>query len=398
MVIPKRFTKNFKRSPQLIPYGRQWVDSDDIKEVVSVLKSDWLTQGPKVKQLEHKLTELTGAKYAVCVSSATAGLHLACLAAGIKRGDEVITTPITFVASANCVLYCQAKPIFADVSSDTINIDPVEINKKISKVTKAIIPVHFAGHPCQMEEIKEIAKKNNLIIIEDASHALGAAYKNSKIGSGSYSDMTVFSFHPVKQISAGEGGAVLTNNKKYYTRLLILRDHGIIRMNKLKKDHGKKNYQGWIYQMQSLGFNYRLSDIHSALGLSQLRKLSKFIRMRRKIAQEYIRELSFIQEIILPEEKQYAKSAWHIFYLRLVDSKKRSMLYSNLQKLNIGAQIHYIPVYHHPFYRSKFGYKKGLCKNAEDYYQSTVTIPLFPKMTVKQKNYVLKVIKLFFSK
>ncbi|RLJ01480.1 MAG: UDP-4-amino-4,6-dideoxy-N-acetyl-beta-L-altrosamine transaminase, partial [Candidatus Aenigmatarchaeota archaeon] len=233
-----------------IPYGHQWINNDDIKEMIKVLKSEWITQGPKVKEFEEALCEYTGAKYAVAVSSGTAGLHIACLAAGIKEGDEVITSPITFVASANCILYCGGTPVFVDVQEDTINIDPEEIEKKITKKTKAIIPVHFAGHPCDLEEIHSIAKKYGLIIIEDACHALGAEYKGSKIGSCKYSNMTIFSFHPVKSITTGEGGAVLTNNKKLYKKLLMLRNHGITKERK----SFIYEYEGpWYYETQFLG-------------------------------------------------------------------------------------------------------------------------------------------------
>ena len=375
---------------KFIPYGRQFIDEDDIKEVVKVLKSPWITQGTKIREFEEALCKYTGAKYAVVVSSGTAALHIACLAAGIKQGDEVITSPITFVASANCVLYCGGKPVFADIQEDTINIDPQEIKKKISKRTRAIIPVHFAGHPCDLEEIYSIAKDNNLIVIEDACHALGAEYKGYKIGSCKFSDMTVFSFHPVKSITTGEGGAVLTNNEELYEKILMLRTHGITKdKNKLLN----KNEGDWWYEMHYLGFNYRITDFQCALGLSQLKKLDRFIQYRRKIVEIYNKELSKIDKIILPVERPYVKSSWHIYYIRLKNSKKRKEVFEFLREQNIGVQVHYIPVYLQPYYIKAFGYKEGCCPKAESYYKSTITIPLFVGLKKSEIKYIVDCIK-----
>ncbi|MBE3089259.1 MAG: UDP-4-amino-4,6-dideoxy-N-acetyl-beta-L-altrosamine transaminase [Actinobacteria bacterium] len=374
---------------KIIPYGRQWVDASDIREVIKVLKSDWLTQGPKIKEFEDALCKCTGAKYAVAVSSGTAALHISCLAANIKRGDEVITSPITFIASANSILYCGGKPVFADIQKDTVNIDPEEIKKKISPNTKAIIPVHFAGHPCDLEEIKEIAEKHNLLIIEDAAHALGAEYKKSKIGSCKYSDMTIFSFHPVKHITTGEGGAVLTNQKDLYQRLLLFRNHGITRDKKKMA-----SYDGpWYYEMQQLGFNYRITDLQCALGINQLKKLEKYLKRRRELVSIYNKELSKIDKIILPDEKPYVKSSWHIYYIRLKDAGKRRLIFEELQKSNIGVQVHYIPVYLQPYYRKNFGYKVGDYPKAEDYYQSTITLPLYPKMMNSEIQYIINILE-----
>jgi len=374
---------------KIIPYGRQWVDASDIREVIKVLKSDWLTQGPKIKEFEDALCKYTGAKYAVAISSGTAALHISCLAANIKKGDEVITSPITFVASANSILYCRGKPVFADIEKDTVNIDPEEIRKKINSNTKAIIPVHFAGHPCDLEEIKEIAEKHNLLIIEDASHALGAEYKNSKIGSCKYSDMTIFSFHPVKHITTGEGGAVLTNRKDLYQRLLLFRNHGITK----KKEKMNKFDGPWYYEMHELGFNYRITDFQCALGISQLKKLEKYIERRRELVSIYNKELSKMDKIILPVEKPYVKSSWHIYYIRLKDTSKRRLIFEELQKSNIGVQVHYIPIHFQTYYKENFGYKVGDYPKAEDYYRSTITLPLYPKMVNSKIQYIINILK-----
>ena len=376
-----------------IPYGHQWVDNYDIKELVAVLQSGWITQGPKVKEFEDAFCKYTGAKYAVVVSSGTAALHIACLAAGIKAGDEVITSPITFVASANCVLYCGGKVVFADIQGDTINIDPKEIKRKLTKKTKAIIPVHFAGYPCDLEDIYAIAKKHNLIVIEDACHALGAEYKGSKSGSCKYSDMTVFSFHPVKSITTGEGGIVLTNNKRLYEKLLMLRNHGITKdPAKFTINHNLltiNDYGDWYYEMQELGFNYRITDFQCALGLSQLKKIDRFIQRRREIVKIYSKKLSKIDGIILPTEKPYVKSSWHIYYIRLKNSQRRKEVFEKLRKQGLGVQVHYIPIHLQPYYKENFGYKEGDYPKAENYYKSVITIPLYASLNKQQIRYII---------
>jgi len=379
-----------------IPYGRQSIDQDAIDEVSKILKSDWLTQGPMIRGFEESLCRYTGARYAVAVSSGTAALHISCLAAGIKGGDEVITSAITFAASANCALYCGARPAFADISPDHIDIDPEEIERSVTGKTKAVIPVHFAGHPCRMDAIRKIAKKRGLIIIEDAAHALGAEYNGSKVGSCKYSDMTIFSFHPVKSITTGEGGAVLTNSKYLYDRLLLMRNHGITKdASKLHKHDGP-----WFHEMQELGFNYRITDFQSILGISQLKKLDKFIKARRKIAHQYNNELSEIDAIDLPSEDLNVKSAWHLYCIRIKGNKPdavRKKVFCALRDNGIGAQVHYIPVYKHPYYK-KIGYGDVVCANAESFYRRAISIPIYPAMTEKDSGYVIDTLSKIFSK
>ncbi len=378
---------------KFIPYGHQYIDKNDIAEVVKVLKSDLITQGPRIEKFESALCKYTGAKYAVVVSNGTAALHIACLAVGIEPGDEVITSPITFVASANCVFYCGGIPVFSDVQEDTFNISPEEIKKKINQKTKAIIPVHLAGHPCDMEEIYRIARKSDLIIIEDASQALGSLYKGSKTGSCRYSDITTLSFHPIKHITTGEGGAVLTNRKDLYEKLLLLRNHGITKdSTKLQKQEGP-----WYYEQQMLGFNYRITDFQCALGLSQLRKIDDFIDKRRKIVDFYNNELLKIKEIKLPLEKEYAKSSWHIYCLRVKNKKERKDLFEKLRSSGIGVQVHYIPVHLQPYYKKVLRYKKNDFPIAEKYYESEITLPIYPKLSKKELKYIVSKVKEFFK-
>jgi len=367
-----------------IPYGRQQLDKADIGSVVKALKSGWITQGPKIAELENKLCRYTGAKHAVVVSSGTAALHLSCLAVGIGSGDEVITSPITFVASANSVIYCGAKPVFADIQEDTINIDPCEVERRLTKKTRAIILVDFAGHPVEAEEIQKIARKNCLLVIEDASHAFGAEYKGNKVGSCRFSDITTFSFHPVKHITTGEGGAITTNRRDLYEKLLMLRNHGIT------KDRKKlANYDGpWSYEQHFLGFNYRLTDIQCALGISQLKKIDIFLSKRRRIVSVYNKSLAGIDKISLPVERPYVKSSWHLYCIRLKKEEKRKRVFEKLRRADIGVQVHYIPVHLQPYYRKNFGYKEGDYKKAERYYRQTISMPLYPALKDKEISYV----------
>ncbi|MEC1718868.1 UDP-4-amino-4,6-dideoxy-N-acetyl-beta-L-altrosamine transaminase [Schinkia azotoformans] len=372
-----------------LPYGRQWIDEEDIESVIRVLRGDYLTTGPYVSEFETAVANYVGAKYAVSFSNGTAALHGACFAAGIGDGDEVITTPMTFVASANCILYQRGKPVFADIDNKTYNIDPVEIERKITSRTKAIIPVDFTGQPVALDEIISIAKKHNLVVIEDAAHALGATYKGKRIGS--ISDMTMFSFHPVKHITTGEGGVITTNNKDYYEKLLQFRSHGITR-DKIKLNDIEQG--PWYYEMQFLGYNYRMTDIQASLGISQLKKIDKFVNFRKKYVSIYNEAFKDMDEIKIPYQNKEGSSSWHLYIIRLDLEKlkgSRKEIFESLQKRNIGVNVHYIPVYFHPYYM-KCGYQRGICPNAEKLYEEIITLPLFPAMTEDDVNDVISAV------
>jgi UDP-4-amino-4,6-dideoxy-N-acetyl-beta-L-altrosamine transaminase len=377
---------------KLIPYATQWIEEDDILAVADALRSSNLTQGPLVVEFEKAIAQYCGAKYAVAVNSGTSALHIACLASGVSAGDEVITSPNTFVASANCIIYCGGRPVFSDIEPDTALIDPIDIRRKITNKTKAIIPVHFAGQPADMEEISKIAKENNLKIIEDAAHAIGARYrlKNGqdwiKVGSCYHSDMTILSFHAVKQLTTGEGGLVLTNDQELYEKLVFFRSHGITRSNKYMKE----TEVPWYYEMHELGFNYRLTDIQSALGISQLKKLDKFIARRKEIANIYDDAFSEIEQLYFIKEKKGFDSSRHL-YVILVENRTDVFNWLSTET-NIQVNVHYIPVYFHPYYR-KLGYERGLCPIAEEYYSRAISIPLFPKLTNDEIEYIIGKIK-----
>ena len=371
-----------------IPYGKQWIDDEDIKAVVEVLKSDYLTTGPKIEEFEEKFAAYVGAKYAVAVSNGTAALHAACFAAGIGPGDEVITTPLTFAASANCVLYQGGKPVFADIDPETYNISVEEIKKKITNKTAAVIPVHFTGQPCDMEEIYEIARENNLIVIEDAAHALGATYKGEKIGNCRFSDMTVFSFHPVKHITTGEGGMITTNDKELYEKLKLFRTHGI---TKEPDRYIRKTDESWYHEQQFLGYNYRMTDIQAALGISQLKKSDEFLKRRREIARIYNQKLAEIEWIKLPYQETDRESSWHLYVIQVDEEKlgkSRKDVFNHLRSKGIGVQVHYIPVYWHPYYQ-ELGYEIGLCPEAESVYKKIISLPIFPGMTKEEIRRIL---------
>lgn len=361
---------------ELLPYGRQWINNEDINAVVRVLMGDFLTTGPTIREFEESFADKVNAKYAVAVSNGTAALHAACYAAGIREGDEVITTPITFAASANCILYQGATPVFADIDPKTYNIDINEIEKKITPITKAIIPVDFTGQPVLLNEIMEIARKHNLIVIEDAAHSLGAAYKNQKVGS--IADMTGFSLHPVKHITTGEGGLITTNSEELYNRLSLFRSHGITR------DVSKMlSYEGpWYYEQLELGYNYRLTDIQAALGISQLRRVDLFVERRREIAQEYNKAFAEYHELVTPFQHEDCTSSWHLYILKInteLLNVGRREIFDALRAENIGVNVHYIPVYYLPYYKG-LGYTKGLCPNAEALYERIITLPMYPQM------------------
>lgn len=363
-----------------IPYGTQSIDEDDIQAVVDVLHSDYLTTGPYIEQFEQKVAKYVGAKYAVAVSNGTAALHVACLAAGIKEGDEVITTPITFAASANCVLYCGGTPVFADIKKDTYNIDPDDIRRKITKNTKAIIVVDFTGQPCELDEIHAIAKEHNLLVIEDGAHALGAKYKGKKVGT--LSDLTTFSFHPVKHITTGEGGMVTTNSKELYQRLLLFRSHGITRdKNLLTCNEGD-----WYYQQLELGYNYRITDIQCALGISQMNKLDSFIKRRKEIVERYNEVFANEEEIMIPYQKEGCNSSWHLYVIQV---RNRKDVFDKLRGAGIGVNVHYIPIYTFPYYQNH-GYKEVHCLNAEKLYEGLISLPIYPKLLHEEQEYVIE--------
>ena len=361
-----------------LPYGSHWLDDKEINEVIDTLKSSWITTGPKMRIFEEKFKKMRGSKHAIAVNSGTAALHISTSSIGIKPGDEVITTPMSFVASSNCILYRGGTPVFADIKNDTYNIDPLEIRKKITPKTKAIIPVHFTGQPCDMDEIQEIAEENNLYIIEDAAHAIDAEYKCKKIGN--ISDLTTFSFHPVKNITTAEGGMVTTNNDDLYDKLLMFRTHGISR--DAVKRFGKSG--GFYYDMQYLGFRYNLSELHASLGIHQLDKLESFQKRRREIVKIYNRELQNIEEIIVPYVKKNVKHSWHLYIIQLdLDNLKvdRDYIFKALREENIGVNVHYIPIHYHSYYKKKFKLEKGILPNVEELFPKIITIPLFQKMS-----------------
>lgn len=362
-----------------IPYGRQNIDEEDIKAVVDVLRSDYVTTGPMISEFERKVADYCGAKYAVAVANGTAALHAACIAAEIGTDDEVITTPVTFVASSNCVLYCGGKPVFADIDSRTYNIDPDDIERKITEKTKAIIAVHLTGQPCNMDKINKIAKAHNLLVIEDAAHALGAEYKEQKIGS--ISDMTTFSFHPVKHITTGEGGMILTNREDLHKKLIKARSHGITRdIGEMDKCDG-----AWYYQQQMLGFNYRITDFQCALGISQMDKLDGFVAERKRIAEIYNKAFKDSSDITIPYQEEGCNNSYHLYVIRV---KNRKEVFDKLREAGIGVNVHYIPVYKQPYYQAN-GYIDVHCQNAEDYYSEALSLPIYPGLTKEEQGYVI---------
>lgn len=371
---------------KFLPYGRQSIDDKDIEEIIKVLKSDFITQGPKIGEFEEKLAKYCGSEYAVVFNSGTSALHGAYFAFGLGKGDEIITSPNTFVATSNAALYLNAKPVFSDIEKETGNIDVSKLREKITDKTKFIVPVHYSGNPVNLKELSEIAQEYDLKIIEDAAHSIGAKYKGKKIGNSEYSEMTIFSFHPVKHITTGEGGAVLTNNHDYYEKLLIFRSHGITKNNFVNQKHGD-----WYYEMHYLGYNYRMTDIQAALGLSQLDKLDRFVRRRGEIAGMYnaaFDDNSFFKTITVDKD---CDSSYHLFPILLEDrfKDKKREIFLKLREEGLGVQVHYIPVYLQPYYQ-ELGYKKELCLISEDFYRREISIPIYPAMSDEDVDYVIK--------
>ena len=373
-----------------IYYGKQFIDDDDVAAVVETLKSDLITCGPKVEELEQKLCELTEAKYAVVVSNGTAALHLAAMAAGIGEGDEVIVSSITFAASANCVLYCGGTPVFADIDPYTYNIEPEEIKKLITPKTKAIVAVDFTGQAVKLNEIREICKEHNLILIEDAAHSLGTYYDGQPIGS--IADMTTFSFHPVKTITGGEGGAITTNDEALYKKLRMLRTHGITRN---EDEMVNPTGEPWYQEQVCLGYNYRMTDFQAALLISQLKKLPAFSMRRKEIVEKYDDAFVMMPQLRIQREILESDTTRHLYVIRLVLDQlncTRREFFDALCAENVCPQVHYIPVYWHPYYET-LGYEKGLCPNAESFYEESMSIPLYFSMTDQDVADVIAAVK-----
>lgn len=380
---PVRATKIF--------YGRQWVDEEDVSAVADVLRSDYLTCGPQVTAMEQALVDYTGAKYAVAVSNGTAALHCACIAAGVGPGDEVITTPITFAASANCILYCGATPVFADINPDTYNIDPESIRAHITNKTKAVVAVDFTGQAVEIDKIRAICDEFNLIFIEDAAHSIATKYKGKQVGS--LADITTFSFHPVKTITGGEGGACLTNNDEFYRKLVLAHTHGITHDDRLMEE---APHEGpWYYEEISLGYNYRITDFQAALIVSQMKKLDMFAGRRKEIVCRYNEAFGKLPGIIVQKEILESDTCRHLYIIQLDFEQlncTRIEFFDAMLAENVQCQIHYVPVYWFPYYKH-LGYEKGLCPNAEKIYEGIMSIPLYPKMTDQDVDDVINAVK-----
>lgn len=375
-----------------IPYGTQWIDDNDIKEVVKVLRSDWITTGPKIKEFEDALCSYIGCGHCVVVNSGTSALDIAVQALELPKGSEVITTPFTFVATSNAVIYNGLKPVFADICNDTFNIDPEDIRRKITKDTKAIIYVDYAGQPCDIKAIREIADEFDLYLIEDACHAIGAEYGGRKVGN--FADLTVFSFHPVKHITTGEGGAVVTNNKNMFDKLSILRNHGI---DKDVQDRFGPN-ASWAYDMKYLGRNYRITDFQAALGISQLKKLDKFIDERSKRAEVYNESFKNNSLITLPTTKEGVKNALHLYTILLDKKLDRDFFFNNMRNNNVGVNVHYIPIYRFTYYRNHFNINFNDFPVTENIFKRCVTLPLYPKLSSQNQDYTIGKIDEFIKK
>ena len=383
----------------MIPYARQFIDEADIQAVTEVLRSDWLTTGPKVAEFEQAVADYVGAKYAVAVNSGTAALHAAMYAIGVKLGDEVIVPPITFAATANCVVYQGGTPVFADVDPGTLLLDPAKVEEKITEKTKAIIGVDYAGQPCDWDKLREISDKHKLRLVADGCHAIGAEYKGRKVGS--LADMTIFSFHPVKHITTGEGGMITTDAPELAERMRLFRTHGITRdpkcFSSLTSDlRPPASDCSWFYEMVDLGYNYRITDFQCALGISQLRKLPKFLKRRREIAARYDEAFADLSGINPLAVRLDVLHAYHLYVIRIDSSVlavDRTTLFTNLREKGIGVNVHYIPVHLHPFYKKEFHTGTGLCLVAEAAYEQIISIPMFPGMTDEDVEKVINVMQ-----
>ena len=376
----------------MIFYGKQSIDENDIDAVVEVLKSDFLTQGPAIEKFEKCVAEYCGAKYGVAVTSATAALHISCLSAGLGKDDILWTSPITFTASANCGRYCGADVDFVDIDPSTYNMSIAELEKKLQAAEikpRVVVPVHLAGQSCEMDKIYKLSQKYGFKVIEDASHAIGADYKETKVGCCKYSDMTVFSFHPVKIVTTGEGGMVLTNDKDLYEKLVLYRSHGITRDPKLMTGTADGP---WYYQQIDLGFNYRMTDMQAALGYSQMQKVNEFVSKRRYLAKRYNELLKNINGIQLPDQNEDTKSSWHLYVVR-VDfskiSKTKNQIFAEMKEKGICLNLHYIPVHTQPYYEN-LGFKGGDFPNSEKYYEEAFTLPLYYSLTDEQQDHIVK--------
>ena len=376
-----------------LPYGHQSLDEADIQAVVETLRSDWLTTGPRIAEFEEAFAARTGARHAVSFSSGTAALHAAAFTAGLKPGDEAITSPLTFVATANCVLYQGAVPVFADVSADTLNLDPEQTAARVTPRTRAILPVDYAGHPCDLTAILGLADRHGLVVIEDACHALGAEYQGRQVGSLAH--MTTFSFHPVKHITTGEGGMVTTDNAKFAETLCRFRNHGIDSDARQRQSAGQ-----WHYEMVLLGFNYRLTDIACALGIEQLKKLDANLARRRQIAARYTAAFGEMPGVVAPAVRPDVDPAWHLYPIRLARGKstvERGKVFQALRGENIGVNVHYIPVHLHPYYRERFGYRGREYPVAEGAYERLISLPMFHGMSDQDAEDVIRAVEKVMS-
>lgn len=375
-----------------IPYGHQYIDDEDIEEVIKALKEEWITTGPNAERFEKEMCNYLGTKYAVAVNSGTSALDIAVKSLGLPKGSEIITTPFTFAATSNSILFNNLIPVFVDIEKESRNINPEEIRKKITKKTRAILYVDYAGNPCKIKEIKEIAERHNLYLIEDACHALGSEYFGKKIGN--FADMTIFSFHPVKTITTGEGGIVVTNNEHYYPKLKLHRSHGI---NTGAKERAEKNI-GYKYDITSLDRNYRITDFQCALGTSQLKKLDSFIEKRRKLFERYKQLLSSLDILELPLAERNSNPAWHLYTVLLKESISRDRFYNYMRDNKIGVNVHYIPIYNFTLYRSYFNITPKDFPITEEVYKKIITLPLYPALTYEEQDRVVKLITNYVEK